>query len=946
MASCCGYDESQVISTNDFQDLMPSFWLDTPAGCPNLNHIHAVHLKGPRLDSARLRKALDELQARHVRLRAKLVISKWSGKVYLLKDDTPIPLHEIEGVDPDRMNLDLEKVMMTKTDPHPAAFAAYIFYNTEHSVLLLYFRHGPGDGRAIEVALAQLLRLYEGKEVEMCKSHMNYSEIINYDGTLSKEEIESWKEIEEEFPPVPRDAIHDTFVRPGHPEFKAEFAGICIEFLRFDAAQTKAMAKTSRSAGTTITGAIIAALQHATLMELNARGLESDAVSIGVLVNERSFLDKQYMQEMGNFASNVTLHSEVQTDFWKTARKARKFLERIMEKKASWPGFVLSMGMSSIDRMKLVQYITPELGAAMFEHGSQATISSLGVLTSFGQYDSFEVLENMQCSHVMFQGLSLNVCTSGASGVMTLSIQVSKNVVPNARGLALAVRQHLETMLSNLPAPDSTVEDSPTAAAFSASASAMEPLIAKNREKLKHAQKTGDGTMAMMGDTSGAYTPKTHCLAALVTIFGILSAGPVSAFPLYNETLIESGVFSWACEKGVRECGEQKEALRDLYETTFSMQLRFFILVGCAYDVLGPQKAAALGGLTLAASCGMVAMGVMLEAQEWPQTQWILMYLGLVCGDLGGNMASFGILAFMWHYPKVQAVFIGLSNASSQASGGLGLCISYMVSNGYSLKSAFLLLGSMGAVASPVFLLSCPTRIEFMRQAGRVLNTHPSSLDTSALISWVGIKTSLSEAVRVFKLHPLENWCMLLYVSFFMAGELICFSSLDTKFQRWFSQEDSDMLLQVYATSLVLIGIVLNPLSGILFDCLGFRPVFALNSLLALLVPLTLLVESVPVQLFHILAMVTWFAIFMNIGSKYAVAYAPPDLFGTFLGLVISVAGVLAYFIDQFLLYRRFEDLLVASCVNMMIGWLFSFILCVILWRKGLPLKPPKDGFR
>lgn len=43
-------------------------------------------------------------------------------------------------------------------------------------VLLLYFRHGPGDGRAIEVALAQLLRLYEGQEVEMCKSHMNYSE--------------------------------------------------------------------------------------------------------------------------------------------------------------------------------------------------------------------------------------------------------------------------------------------------------------------------------------------------------------------------------------------------------------------------------------------------------------------------------------------------------------------------------------------------------------------------------------------------------------------------------------------------------------------------------------------------------------------------------------------------------------------------------------------------
>lgn len=31
---------------------------------------------------------------------------------------------------------------------------------------------------------------------------------------------------------------------------------------------------------------------------------------------------------------------------------------------------------------------------------------------------------------------------------------------------------------------------------------------------------------------------------------------------------------------------------------------------------------------------------------------------------------------------------------------GLGLCISYMVSNGYSLKSAFILLGSIGAVVA------------------------------------------------------------------------------------------------------------------------------------------------------------------------------------------------------------------------------------------------------
>ena len=42
----------------------------------------------------------------------------------------------------------------------------------------------------------------------------------------------------------------------------------------------------------------------------------------------------------------------------------------------------------------------------------------------------------------------------------------------------------------------SKLRDSPAAAAFRASANAMEPLIAKNREKLRTAQRTGDGTTA------------------------------------------------------------------------------------------------------------------------------------------------------------------------------------------------------------------------------------------------------------------------------------------------------------------------------------------------------------------------------------------------------------------------------------------------------------------
>ena len=61
------------------------------------------------------------------------------------------------------------------------------------------------------------------------------------------------------------------------------------------------------------------------------------------------------------------------------------------------------------------------------------------------------------------------------------SFQVSKNVVPHSRQLCVAVKRHLEQMLTTPPPVEATVE-TPVAAAYRESASAMEPLIAKNRQ--------------------------------------------------------------------------------------------------------------------------------------------------------------------------------------------------------------------------------------------------------------------------------------------------------------------------------------------------------------------------------------------------------------------------------------------------------------------------------
>ena len=75
-------------------------------------------------------------------------------------------------------------------------------------------------------------------------------------------------------------------------------------------------------------------------------------------------------------------------------------------------------------------------------------------------------------------------------------------MVPNARELCVAVKRHLEQMLNALPPVESTLEPSPLAAAFAASAPAMEPLIARNRESLG---REGEGDIVELQVVSGDF---------------------------------------------------------------------------------------------------------------------------------------------------------------------------------------------------------------------------------------------------------------------------------------------------------------------------------------------------------------------------------------------------------------------------------------------------------
>jgi hypothetical protein len=241
MGSALGRPEEPVLSEGDIEDLIPGFWVPSPhPGFPTTNNLHAVKVEGD-LDPERLRKALVELQARHPRLRAKFYENPWTQMNYLVQTDACIPLTIWEGQASD-VHRHLEDALRVEFnyETGPMVQAVYVRCGAS-SVLALVGTHGVSDGRGLEIALAHVLKLYDGQAVPSFHNTSSLTQLhAGYEDAVDAEKVRAWRRVEREFMPDARTAFTETFVEPLAASFKPEFDGVCIEIGRLDPAQTKA----------------------------------------------------------------------------------------------------------------------------------------------------------------------------------------------------------------------------------------------------------------------------------------------------------------------------------------------------------------------------------------------------------------------------------------------------------------------------------------------------------------------------------------------------------------------------------------------------------------------------------------------------------------------------------------------------------------------------------
>ncbi|RYY36882.1 MAG: condensation protein [Sphingobacteriaceae bacterium] len=305
-------------------------------------------------------QALVKLQQRHPNLSAKVVLDQFSRPVLKHVEGTTIPLRVLNVEDNYRWEQEAEKELATRFNTTEAPLLrAVLIQKPTTTVLILASSHVVADGTSITYLFRDILNALTGKELQAMKPQQSNDETLGLPEDIVIADAEHVKAISNNFKEVA-------------PK---------ISSIRMDAATTQRLIEKAREEGTTVHGAICAAVlttSRAIRTEWSDRKIEliSPICARGPLK-----LDD-------NYGLNITTHpvyfeGEQQYDFWEIARQAKAGLAgtNTEEHVRNYINFFRDLTFNSTDIQKMIDILKNA-----FNH--EIMVTNLGKLkydTDFGK---------------------------------------------------------------------------------------------------------------------------------------------------------------------------------------------------------------------------------------------------------------------------------------------------------------------------------------------------------------------------------------------------------------------------------------------------------------------------------------------------------------------------------------------------------------------------------
>ena len=383
----------------------------------------------------------------------------------------------------------------------------------------------------------------------------------------------------------------------------------------------------------------------------------------------------------------------------------------------------------------------------------------------------------------------------------------------------------------------------------------------------------------------------------LTTAACAIASGPVASWPTLEPMLLDAGVWESAGDAAAHA------NLDAVYGASVAVQLGSSLPAGWIFDRYG-GRVAALGGALLAAT-GLLLMGA---ATCFPASWSWLLWLGYPTAMLGGQINSYGLFSFLWLLPDDQNLISSMVGGATALSDMLALvAVGLNACCGLFVGHFFVLLALLSVCSGAFSFAVCPTHAVCLKLASSVLAeagtpAHGEREDAADDAQgsgngddrWCGKEIdSVRSSWVLMKRHSGANSLLIVFSILYVMAMIYPNEQMFYYYKGLFASKDTAVeLVNVYAFMYGAAGFVCSLGGGKLCDYLGLEKFTQAAVWSVVVFAVIIPVRSVPVQVLAQVVMVVGMQLYMIIVNRFAMLYAPPELFGTFGGVQFCFVSV------------------------------------------------------
>lgn len=414
-------------------------------------------------------------------------------------------------------------------------------------------------------------------------------------------------------------------------------------------------------------------------------------------------------------------------------------------------------------------------------------------------------------------------------------------------------------------------------------------------------------------------------------VFSFVSAaasGPMSMFPTLEPILVSEKVF---------EGPNQLPQLTDVYSITLGVLMMSFLPVGIIYDSYGPRWCSVVGSLLFSVFSVGIGLSIQYEDLNW------MLYFMYPIALLFGFGKNYGAYGYQWLLPESQNTVNSIIVATQALSDSLVvICVWLHSQFGMQLWTYFYALAVFAVVTGLVCSIIVPSRKQHFAYAEAVVtamaaaaaaaaggaagagygsggNTGASSgassggasegkskqdiLKTTSNRSWVVKQASprTSGWRWLDNVNGVRTLCRKYPVEHMLFVSGCCFMYMFTWYPtmqmfpyyfRLFGRANATYLVNCFAVIYGMLGAIATIMTGRIVDWIGVQKAVGLNNCMIVVTLTAFLIPTLWSQLIFQTFLTCVLSFFQVFAYRFCMLYGPPEIFGTYTGILLSCMGI------------------------------------------------------